>query len=373
MSERLKAEIRDFALDNGFDLIGFTDAAPFTKSRIEMQRRKDQGVYPHGLAESNLIRRTEPAAVLPGARTIICLGAAYSTIEPPIVEARSLHGILSRYAWGQDYHRVIPPLLDRLIGFIDSQTGGRFHFIGMTDTGPLSDRAAAERAGLGFFGWNSALITPVYGSWVFLAEIITDLELPPDRPLGHTCIQCGRCMKACPTGAIYEPYRVNPFTCLSYITQMKEDIPHQYRELMGQRLFGCDTCQAVCPHNQDTAIGGRPEFYPGPAGAAPYLPTLLTMTKREFQRLYGSTAASWRGRKVLQRNAAIVLGNSGNKDALPHLARALQDPKPQVRRAAAWACLQIDEKAARALLERHQAAEIDDETARYIDSILAKR
>lgn len=341
--ETLRKLITDYALCHGFDLIGFTSAESFTRTREEMQTRVDAGIYPHGLAESDLELRTNPEKVLPGAQTIISLATAYSTVEPEEIKPGEMRGILSRYAWGMDYHHYFPPRLNQLIAYIETLTDHRFHFVAMADTGPLSDRAVAERAGIGFIGWNSNLITPTYGSWVFLAEIVTDLPLPPDEPLDRTCYQCGRCLDACPTGAIYAPYKVNPFRCLSYITQMKEDIPDEYRPAMGNRLFGCDTCQAVCPHNQEAQMRKRPEFFPGPLGTAPNLAELLTISNAAFKRTYGTTAAGWRGKRVLQRNAAIILGNQQSEAALPYLAAALKDPKPQVQRAARWAIQRIQQ------------------------------
>lgn len=339
-SEAIKQSIIDYALTHGFDLVGFTSAVPFTRTRRAMQKRVEAETYPHGLAESDLDLRTDPGKILAGAQSIISLGTAYSTVEPAEIRPGETRGALSRYAWGMDYHHYFRPRLAELIKYINTLTAEQFHFTAMSDTGPLSDRAVAERAGIGFIGWNSALITPEYGSWVFLAEIVTDLPLPPDEPLGRTCYQCGRCMDACPTGAIYAPYHVNPKKCLSYITQMKEDIPEEYRSALGTRLFGCDTCQSVCPHNQKAHIRKRPEFFPGPLGTAPELTELLTMSNAEFNKTYGTIAAGWRGKRVLQRNAAIVLGNLRSKAALPYLTTALEDPKPQVQRAARWAIAQ---------------------------------
>ena len=357
-SMSLKEKLLQEAKELGFDLVKVTSAEPLTDVEMELERRLQLGLS-IPLMPGNSRERTTPALHLPGVQSIVMTAMAYS-VDPAIIEQAEqgrrdgadngspaedspLRGDLSRYAWGEDYHGVMIPRLQRLAGFLEESLPGTQCCV-MVDSGPLAEKALAYRAGLGFFGWNSLLITDTFGSWVFLGTLLTTASLPPDPFEPRACRECGRCMEACPTGAIVRPYVVDPKRCLSYITQARGILPEEYRIPLGSRLFGCDTCQAVCPHNASPEWGNHREFLPHPQiGTTPSLEMVMQLTNQEFRQTFGQTAAGWRGRKILQRNAAINLGNSGSQRAVPVLKKALADPSEPVRAAAKWALARIEE------------------------------
>jgi epoxyqueuosine reductase len=213
------------------------------------------------------------------------------------------------------------------------------------------DRAAAVRAGLGWFGKSANLLTREFGSYVFLAELITTLELEPDEPLQANCGQCVDCIVQCPTGAILPDGTVDARRCISDLTQAKGPIPRQWRTTIGNRLWGCDSCQTICPVNARKAAARHREFQPLPhIGTSMDLPAVLGMTKAQFREWFGPTAMAWRGKAVLQRNAAVALGNSRDARAVPHLITALRDRKAIVRGHAAWALGELGGEPARRAL-----------------------
>jgi epoxyqueuosine reductase len=351
--EQIKERLIQYGKNLGFDLVGITTAEPLRAAQAEINRRIKAGIY-SSLASGNPEERITPALLLPGVRSVIMVAMSYS-VDPKlhakgpkdnITEnlATPYRGLLSRYAWGHDYHHVMLPRLSQLAEFIERSIPGT-HCRIMVDSGPLLEKAMAHRAGLGFFGWNSCLITDEFGSWVFLGSLLTTASLPPDPFQARTCRECGRCIKACPTGAIVAPYVIDPHLCLSHITQARGIMPEKFRKLLGNRLFGCDTCQVVCPHNATASWGNHREFLPHPLiGSNPSLEMVLGLTNRSFQTTFGQTAAGWRGKNILQRNALINLGNIGDTDAVPLLTKALEDPSKPKRIAADWALSTIQAK-----------------------------
>ena len=341
----LRRQLNHYAKGLGFDLVKVTTAHALDETKLELESRLSAGIY-SPWAVGSPRERTTPTLLLPGAQSVIMVAMAYS-VDPvyqqqphqddPVGDDRH-RAELSRYAWGQDYHRVMIPRLQNLAAFLETAIPGAETLV-MVDSGPLAEKALAYRAGLGFFGWNSCIITEELGSWVFLGTLLTTLALEPDPFRPRICQECGRCMQACPTGAIVAPYVVNPELCLSQVTQMRGSIPLEFRKPLGARLFGCDTCQAVCPHNDPAAIGygNHGEFQPHPLiGTAPLLEMVVSLTNRNFRNTFGQTAAGWRGKKVLQRNALINLGNTGDPAVIPLLAKALEDPTEPVRASAIW-------------------------------------
>lgn len=366
----LASELKAYARRLGIDRLGIAAAEPFEAERLQLEAAKAEGKYPP-FSENNIQLRTHPRAILPSARSIISVAVNYLTDDPPHPPSSDgrPRAWVSRYAWGEhDYHRLLAEKLDALIAFLQERTPHPVEARPYVDTGPPIDRSVAQRAGVGYFGKNCCIYVPGHGSWVFLAEIITNVELQPDPPLYRDCGDCDRCIRACPTGAIIGPYRIDPYRCLSYITQMPGFIPRQFRRPMGRMLFGCDICQAVCPWNREALPANRPEFRPHPElGSRPDLIPLLSLTNKEFRRLFSQTAMGWRGKKTIQRNACICLGNIGDPAAVPALAeRLLTDGKPEVRGSAAWALGEIGGDEAVAALRQAAQKEKDP---RVIDEI----
>lgn len=332
----------DYAKHLGFDLVKITDAGPLEDARKELTKQIDAGLH-SSLIASNPKKRTTPTLLLPRAASVIMVAMAYSVDLAHRLDDTRPRGQLSRYAWGQDYHAVMLPRLEELATYLDKLVPDTTSRV-MVDNGPLAEKAMAYKAGIGVYGWNSCIITKQWGSWVFLGAVITDLALEPDPSWGGTCQECGRCIKACPTGAIVAPHVVDASRCLSQISQMRGMVPLEFRQAMGPRLFGCDTCQAVCPHNAPNRVthGNHAEFRPHPLiGPTPPLETVMTMDRSKFENTFAETAAGWRGRKVLQRNAVINLGNTHDAVAIPLLVGALRDPGAYVQAAAIWALGEI--------------------------------
>lgn len=331
----------------GFDLVGVASAEPFATAETIFQNRARNGLlanwsYPPAVIE----RICRPQTVLPGARSIICTATSYLTEhEPYDPNAPGLLGFVSSHAWGRDYHRVIGSRLRALADFVMTEFPGA-RCLPCVDTGPMIDRAAAVRAGIGWFGKNANVLTREFGSWVLLGELITTLDLPADEQLLKNCGQCVECINRCPTGAIGADGQVDARRCISDLTQLKSSIPRELRPAIGNRLWGCDDCQTVCPVNERKAVAGRSRsskvFEPLPQiGTAVDLPSVLRMTKSQFRRWFGPTSMAWRGKGVLQRNAAVALGNSRDPAAVEPLIEALDDRKPLVRGHAAWALGQL--------------------------------
>ena len=361
--QSLVREVKEEAHAAGFDLCGIATSAPFAEEGRALEDWVDRGY--HGEMDymaRNAPRSARPASVVPDARSLVVVGLYYgddqASEEGP---AGGPRGRVSRYAWGEDYHKVMEPRLERLAAFLLSRGARVARYY--VDTGPVIDRAAARRAGLGWYGKNTLIITRRgHGSWVFLGEVLTDLSLPPDAPDEGNCGRCRLCLDACPTGAIVAPYVVDARRCISYLTiEHRGPIPRDLRPAIADHIFGCDICQAVCPHNTKTAAQMHPEFAPrGDVGARPELLPLLNITEDEFQRRFRGSPIKRTKRRGLRRNIAVALGNLGDPAAVPELLRALADVSdPMVRGHAAWALGRIGTDAARDGLRQHLLCEQD--------------
>lgn len=360
--EKLKAELKAAAPELGIDDIGFTTAEPFLYLKSILQEHRDNG-YDSGFEEPDLDKRTLPA-LQSGEQplSIIAVAVAYPSKmeDPPKSEPGARRGILARASWGKDYHHVLREALAKLESFIRERVPGAV-LESMVDTGVLVDRAVAERAGIGFSGKNCAIISPKWGSWIYLGEMVTNIPFPPDQAVQEGCGDCTKCIDACPTGALVGPGQLNAQACISYLTQTKDFLSDEYMTKMGNRLYGCDTCQIVCPHNRGKNWTHRPELLPDPEIVKPLLLPILDLSNREFKEQFGSSSAAWRGKKPIQRNAVIALGNFKEQSAVPKLTEILlKEARPEMRGAAAWALGRIGGVEALAAVEQALQGESDD-------------
>nr|WP_107724804.1 tRNA epoxyqueuosine(34) reductase QueG [Desmospora activa] len=358
----------------GIDKIGFASADPFLELKERLIQHRKSG-FESGFEEPDLDKRTDPRLSLPNARTIIAIALAYPTRmdDPPANRPGAYRGFFCRASWGEDYHHVLRRKLEGLERHLRELVPDVTTEI-MVDTGALSDRAVAERAGIGFIGKNTSLITTQFGSWVYLGEMLVDIALPPDQPVTEGCGDCTVCIDACPTGALVGPGQLNSQACLAYQTQTKGFLADEYRDLLGGYLYGYETCQAVCPFNRGKNFTHQEAFRPDPEKVKPLLKPLLTISNRQFQQRFGTMAGSWRGKKPIQRNAIIALGRFRDKSAVPDLIKLLQDdPRPVIRGTAAWALGRIGgSEAEKALMEAEQR-EQDSEVQKEIKRALKNR
>lgn len=368
----VKEDLRRYALSLGIDHLAVAAATPFPKEEELLNKLAARGACPP-FTENNITLRCYPEQVLPGARSIVVAAMSYFVPGRQRPAQQGPRGWVSRYARVQDYHQVLSQKLNQLAVFLQERTPVPVNCRVYVDRGPFLERAVAERSGLGWFGKNSMIYVPDYGSWVFLGELITDLALEPDtRREGPSCGSCDLCMRACPTGAIVAPFRVDIRRCLSYITQMPGQVPLEFRKAMGRRIWGCDVCQAACPWNKGVR-SSRLGIWQLSETAAPNLIALLTIPKSEFRRQFGHSPMAWRGKGTLQRNAAIALGNVGDRCAESPLAeRLLHDPKPVLRGACAWALGQLGGEKAREALLAAQDYESSEEVQREIAQALTE-
>jgi epoxyqueuosine reductase len=382
--------IRERAYELGFDLVRVTSAEPFPEAETALKRRIADGLM-NGLDWFTAQRAevaSNPRALLPSARSVLSLATFYLTEAPRDASTPGdPHGRVSCYAWGDDYHDVIRRRLDVLATFVrELAPSGAEKSIPFVDTGRMVDRAVAERSGLGWYGKNTCILTKGWGSWVFLAELVTSLDLLPDGPIGANCGHCEVCMHACPTGALVAPYVLDNRRCISYLTiELRGSIPMELRPLVGAHIFGCDICQQVCPVNlvaeRRLRVGGRlgapgerAEFLPRDReSSSPALLPLLDLDEEAFRERFRRSPIKRAKRRGLLRNVCVALGNLGDPVAVPRLARVLEhEPEPLVRGHAAWALGRLGGSTARVALvdalPREQEVSVIQEIRCALDS-----
>ncbi len=338
---QLKTEIISYAKAIGIDLIGFIKAEPFNELRPILEDRKNKG-YLSGFEEKDIELRINPLRTMENAKSIIVIGQAYYIDDTRLSnEEPQLYGELARTAWGRDYHLVLKEKLQALGEYIKGVEPG-LEYKSFVDTGPLVDRYLAYKAGLGWYGYNNALINKDYGSWFFIGYMLTNLEIEADAPLEDKCMGCRRCIEACPGKALEEGQGFNAKKCLSYLLQAKGELTEEERIKLNNRLYGCDICQQVCPHNIGVKGSASEDFIPKELSNKVDIEKLLKLTNKEFQQLFSTNASGWRGKKVLQRNAIIALGNLKDKRAIPLLLTLLEDPREDISEYARWALGRIE-------------------------------
>ncbi|MFS0907009.1 tRNA epoxyqueuosine(34) reductase QueG [Priestia aryabhattai] len=371
---QLKEEIISYSKEIGIDKIGFASASMFDELKNRLLAQQELG-YASGFEEPDIEKRVDPTLVVPKARSIISIALAYPSKlkDAPKSTKEDRRGIFCRASWGQDYHTVLRDRLQKLETFIKEKVPAAT-LQSMVDTGELSDRAVAERAGIGWSGKNCAIITPEFGSHVYLGEMITDIPFPPDKPIEDGCGTCNKCVDVCPTGALVTGGQLNSQRCIAFLTQTKGFLAEEFRSKLGNRLYGCDTCQTVCPKNKGKDFHFHPEMEPDPELAKPKLKPLLTMSNREFKEKFGHVSGSWRGKKPIQRNAIIALAHFKDQTAVPDLIDLIKnDVRPVIRGTAAWALGKIGDKEALDTLmnlrEKEKDQEVIEEMSKGIEML----
>lgn len=337
----LKQKVLDRARALGFDSCRI--------ARMRRPRHEDQfrsWLREGAAGEMDWMARTEekrcdPQQVLPGARSIIVLAFNYWQGVEQGRAADPAMGRIARYAWGQDYHAVMLRKLDELARFLSDEGGTQKCYV---DTGPILERDHAAEAGIGWHGKSTMLIDAKLGTWFFIGEILTTLELPADEAQPDRCGTCVRCIAACPTGAITESHRLDARLCISYLTiELKGSIPVELRPLIGDRIYGCDDCLDACPWNRFAAISHEAAFAALPTTRM-LLRDYLALDESEFRILFRTSPVKRIKRRGFLRNVCVALGNVGNHDDLPALRRAAADPEPLIAEHASWAIQRIEER-----------------------------
>jgi epoxyqueuosine reductase len=333
----LAARAKALALEAGFDLAGVASAEPppGLGSFATWIAAGHAGEMAYLVEQA--ARRSDLRLAFPWARSILSVGLQYDTPHPYSGSAPTQRGWISRYAWGDDYHDLMQPRLVRLAERL-LEEAGPFEWRAYVDTGPIVERAYAAAAGLGAWGKNTCLLHPEHGSWFFLGELVTDLDLASDAPLPDMCGSCTACLDACPTGALPAPFVLDARHCISYLTiELKGAIPEAQRAGVGRHAFGCDICQDVCPWNRKRRHRGPAAFAPRPGLHAPDLAELAGLDPAAFAaRFRGSPVKRARHRGLL-RNLAVALGNQGDAAQRPALERLAEQDDPLVREHALWA------------------------------------
>jgi epoxyqueuosine reductase len=287
-------------------------------------------------------KRSDLRAAFPWARSVLSVALQYDTPGPYSTAAADDRGWIARYAWGDDYHDVMKGMLEGLAARLAGELGP-LNARSYVDTGPIVERAYAAAAGVGAWGKNTCLLHPEHGSWFFLGEIVTDLEMEPDAPRPDLCGSCTACLEACPTGALPAPYELDATRCISYLTiELKGPIPEDLRPEVGRHVFGCDICQDVCPWNRRRRHEGRREFAPREGLEAPDLARLATLDDEGYRALFRGSPVKRAKRRGLLRNVAVALANAGDRSRRPILERLARDEDPLVREHAEWALRRLE-------------------------------
>lgn len=370
-THKLQKNLIDYAKSIGIDKIGFTTASPFQELKNRLIRQRELN-YTSGFEEKDLDKRTNPTLLLEGAESIIAIAISYPSKlqNPPVGKRGERRGIFARSSWGRDYHMVLKEKLQLLEEWLMEKVPGT-QVKSMVDTGELVDRAVAERAGIGWNGKNCSIITPEFGSYVYLGEMITNIPFVPDEPIENECGDCTLCLDVCPTGALVAPGVINAKTCISYLTQTKDVIDDEFRERIGNRLYGCDTCQTICPKNKGKVNWNHEDFMPDSEVVKPQLKPILSMSNWEFKKQFGVLSGSWRGKMPIQRNAIIALAHFKEEAALLELIDILKkDERPVMRATAAWAIGKIGSQLAEDALIAAKKNEQDELVLQEIHKVL---
>ena len=336
-------KIKTKAKEIGFSKVGITDTAPFSAEIQEYFTEWLRKGYNArmGYLEKNIEERLKPSRTFEGAKSIVSVAISYN---PGWIEHATDGNlsVISKYALGYDYHKVVLDKLKLLLDFVVNETSGEVKGEIYCDAGPVMEKAIAERAGLGWIGKNTILITKEFGSWVFLGEIILDVELKKDSSGKRLCFDCNLCIESCPTKAIITPGIINASRCLSYFTtESRGEIPLELRDTLGNRVFGCDSCQEVCPFNKDVPETAEPLFKPQKNLMSMPLEKLIILASEEFSKRFRNSAIKRVKRNGLLQNSIVAMGNSGNAKFIRLLKRMSEELNPMLQEHSMWAIEKI--------------------------------
>src|SRR2546423_6777285 len=341
-SLELKTRLVDFAQQVGFDACRVAVCNPPAHSSEFVSWLNDGAHGEMSYMARGEEKRRDPQKILPGAKSIIVLALNYFTETGGQKPESEKKGRIARYAWGDDYHDVIETKLNKIDNFLREHGGAQKCYV---DTGPILERDYAAEAGIGWHGKSTMLIDRKLGTWFFLAEVLTTLELPADQPARDHCGKCDRCIQACPTGAITAPHKLDARRCISYLTiELKGAIPLELRPLIGDRIFGCDDCLDACPWNRFAQTSNEAAFAARRSTTAFSLADYLALDDDGFRELFRNSPIKRVKRRGFLRNVCVALGNVGTGEDLPALERALHDAEPLIAEHAAWAIERIRER-----------------------------
>jgi epoxyqueuosine reductase len=355
-----------------FDLVGVSPAGPFPENQFYKEWLAKGHAGDMSYMGRNPEKREDLKSFIPGSKSVISCGLNYNTGYPYSTEAGDKRkGWIARYAWGDDYHEEIQDRLNILCRYIDSITPGEPQMRLYVDTGPVLERTYAKYAGIGWIGKNTCLINQEIGSWIFIGEIITSLELEYDSPAPERCGTCTKCIDKCPTDAIKKPYELDSRLCISYLTiELRDKIPVELRDAVGKHVFGCDICQDVCPWNRRAETTADTAFQPREGLYNPELSALAGLDTEEFRALFKGSPVKRAKRRGLLRNTVVAIGNSGDSEFIPIVEDALGDEEPLVRAHAVWALYKIQGRGALNTLLEHKKKEPDQAVIDEIELII---
>lgn len=366
----IKEEIINLAKEIGISKIGFTTADDFDYLEKSLRLAVDEGRN-SGFEHKNIEERIKPKLSLASAKTIISIAIAYPhKLKQQPQKTAYKRGKFTPNSWGLDYHYVLQDKLDRLAKGIEELTAD-FEYKGMVDTGALVDTAVAQRAGIGFIGKNGLVISKEFGSYMFLGELITNLDIEPDQPVDYGCGDCNRCVTACPTSCLIGDGSMNAKRCLSFQTQDKGVMELEFRKKIKTVIYGCDICQICCPYNKGLDNPLATEI--DPDLSHPELLPFLELSNGQFKEKFGHVAGSWRGKNILQRNAIIALANANDRSAIPKMLEIIDKGQNPIHVATAiWALSQLVREVHPEMIElvmgiKNPTPQIQEEQDRFLE------
>ncbi|MBZ2020460.1 tRNA epoxyqueuosine(34) reductase QueG [Streptococcus sanguinis] len=366
----IKEEIINLAKKIGISKIGFTTADDFDYLEKSLRLAVEEGRN-SGFEHKNIEERIKPKLSLASAKTIISIAVAYPhKLKQQPQKTAYKRGKFTPNSWGLDYHYVLQDKLDRLAKGIEELTAD-FEYKGMVDTGALVDTAVAQRAGIGFIGKNGLVISKEFGSYMFLGELITNLDIEPDQPVDYGCGDCNRCVTACPTSCLIGDGSMNAKRCLSFQTQDKGVMDLEFRKKIKTVIYGCDICQICCPYNK--GLGNPLATEIDPDLSHPELLPFLELSNGQFKEKFGHVAGSWRGKNILQRNAIIALANANDRSAIPKMLEIIDKGQNPIHVATAiWALSQLVREVHPEMIElvmgiKNPTPQIQEEQGRFLE------